>query len=71
MAETWSKKEREKKKRALKKEKLERKLQRKTTNESGNNPESMYAYVDEDGNLTDTKPEPVVIKKPLKRTDRN
>jgi hypothetical protein len=69
MAETWSKKEREKKKRALKKEKAEKRQQRKTTNESGNNPESMYAYVDEDGNLTDTKPEPVVIKKPLKRPD--
>jgi hypothetical protein len=66
MAETWSKKEREKKKRALKKEKAERRMNRKETNESGNNPESMYAYVDEDGNLSDTPPEPPT-KKPLKK----
>ncbi|MEO6681714.1 MAG: hypothetical protein ABIN48_02725 [Ginsengibacter sp.] len=66
MAETWSKREREKKKRALKKEKAERRMNRKESTESGNNPESMYAYVDEDGNLSDTPPEPLPVKKTSK-----
>ena len=67
MAETWSKREREKKKRALKKEKAERRMNRVETNETGNKPETMYAYVDEDGNLSDTPPEPPTIKKPTKK----
>lgn len=57
MAETWNKKEREKKKRQNKKEKAEKKQERK---EQGKNtdPESMYAYLDENGNLSSKPPDP-------------
>lgn len=54
MAESWNKKEREKKKKQNKKQKEERKLERK------NNPNStsMFSYVDQDGNVTSTPPDP-------------
>jgi len=57
MAETWNKKEREKKKRQDKKEKAERKQERKE-NKSTSDPESMYAYLDENGNLSSKPPDP-------------
>lgn len=57
MAETWNKKEREKKKRQDKKEKAERKQERKE-NKSNSDPESMYAYLDENGNLSSKPPDP-------------
>lgn len=65
MAETWNKKEREKKKKKLKQEKIEKRQERKDNAESGDNPESMYAYLDENGNLSSTPPDPkkrIVIK---------
>lgn len=58
MAETWSKKEREKKKRQVKKEKQERRQERKENSKQGQDPESMYAYLDENGNLSSTPPDP-------------
>lgn len=58
MAETWNKKEREKKKRQIRKEKAERRAHRTESNVSGNNLDSMIAYLDEDGNLTSTPPDP-------------
>ena len=64
MAETWNKKEREKKKKAKKKEKAERKQELKD-NPNTDNPGNMIAYVDENGNFSDTPPDPrnrVVIK---------
>ena len=64
MAETWNKKEREKKKKKLKQEKIEKRQERKDNAESGEK-ESMYAYLDENGNLSDTPPDPkkrIVIK---------
>ena len=57
MAETWNKKEREKKKRQDKKEKAERKQERKE-NKSSSDLESMYAYLDENGNLSSKPPDP-------------
>jgi cold shock CspA family protein len=57
MPETWNKKEREKKKRQNKKEKAERKQERKE-NKSTSDPESMYAYLDENGNLSSKPPDP-------------
>ncbi len=57
MAETWNKKEREKKKRQNKKEKAEKKAERKEQNKNGD-PESMYAYLDENGNLSSMPPDP-------------
>jgi len=57
VAETWNKKEREKKKRQDKKEKAERKQERKE-NKSSSDLESMYAYLDENGNLSSKPPDP-------------
>ena len=58
MAETWNKKEREKKKRQIKKEKQERRQERKENSKHGHDPESMYAYLDENGNLSSKPPDP-------------
>jgi cold shock CspA family protein len=58
MAETWNKKEREKKKRQLKKEKQERRQERKENSKQGHDLESMYAYLDENGNLSSKPPDP-------------
>ncbi|MEO7263603.1 MAG: cold shock domain-containing protein [Ferruginibacter sp.] len=57
MAETWNKKEREKKKKAIKKEKAERKQERKDNPESKSF-DDMLAYLDENGNLSSTPPDP-------------
>ncbi len=54
MADSYNKKERQKKKQKRKKEKAERKAQRKA--EGNSTPEFMY--VDENGNLTATPPDP-------------
>jgi cold shock CspA family protein len=58
MAETWNKKELQKKKQQKKKEKAEKKLERKEHSRNGNNLESMYAYLDENGNLSSKPPDP-------------
>ncbi|MEO7923073.1 MAG: cold shock domain-containing protein [Chitinophagaceae bacterium] len=57
MAETWNKKEREKKKQQNKKEKAERKQERKENAKDGKGFE--LAYLDEYGNLTSTPPDPM------------
>jgi cold shock CspA family protein len=65
MAETWNKKEREKKKQQDKKEKAERKLERKENAKEGKSFEDMLAYLDENGNLSSKPPDPrkkVIIK---------
>ena len=56
MAETWNKKEREKKKRQNKKEKAEKRQERKETKSADF--EDMIAYIDENGNLSSTPPDP-------------
>ncbi|MDB5202185.1 MAG: cold shock protein [Ferruginibacter sp.] len=58
MAETWNKKEREKKKKANKKEKAEKKQERKENSKPGGDLESMFAYLDENGNLSSKPPDP-------------
>ena len=58
MAETWNKKEREKKKQKLKKEKAERKQERKEQAKDGKGFDDMIAYLDENGNLSSTPPDP-------------
>lgn len=58
MAETWNKKEREKKKQQSKKEKEERKQYRKEKAKDSKSFDSMLAYIDEYGNLSDTPPDP-------------
>jgi hypothetical protein len=57
MAETWNKRERERKKRQEKKEKLEKKQDRKQ-NKSHHEWTEMLAYVDENGNLSSTPADP-------------
>ncbi len=58
MAETWNKKEREKKKKQNKKEKAEKKAERKENAKSGQSLDDMLAYLDENGNLSSVPPDP-------------
>ena len=58
MAETWNKKEREKKKRQERKEKAERKIERRENAKEGKSLDDMIAYLDENGNLSNTPPDP-------------
>lgn len=57
MAETWSKRQREQKKRNAKMAKMERRLERKESNLKGKGLNAMLAYVDEYGNLSETPPD--------------
>ena len=59
--ETFNKKEKEKKRLKKRQEKLARKEERKANSKRGGF-ESMIAYVDEDGNITDTPPDPAKKK---------
>lgn len=59
--ETFSKKEKEKKRLKKRQDKLVKKEERKATSEGGSL-ESMMAYVDEFGNITDTPPDPTYKK---------
>jgi cold shock CspA family protein len=63
--ETFSKKEKEKKKIAKRKEKLAKKEARKENATSGSL-DDMIAYVDENGVITDTPPDPTKKKKVIK-----
>src|SRR6187402_388373 len=56
--ETWSKKEREKKKQKNKKDKEEKKQERKENAKDGKSFDDMIAYIDENGNLSSTPPDP-------------
>ena len=56
--ETFNKKELEKKRLQKKKEKEQRKEERKSHSTEGQSWESMLAYVDENGNITSTPPDP-------------
>ena len=55
--DTFNKKEKEKKRLKKRQEKNQKREERKT-NSSGGELENMLAYVDENGNLTDTPPDP-------------
>jgi len=66
--ETWNKKEREQKKQKLKKEKEERKKERKEMVQKGKSLEDMMAYVDENGHISSTPPDPAK-RKSIKRED--
>lgn len=67
--ETSNKKEKEKKKLKKKQEKLLKKEERKANSDKGKSLEDMYAYVDEDGNLTTTPPDPNKKKKVINTED--
>lgn len=64
MADSYNKKEREKKKRKRKQEKAERKLQKKQEGVTSHE----FMYVDENGNLTPTPPD-LTKKKEIKAED--
>ena len=66
--ETFGKKEKEKKRLKKRKEKAEERERRKS-NAGDGSLESMMAYVDEDGRITDTPPDPLVKKKIIKAKD--
>ncbi len=55
--ETYSKKEKEKKRLKKKKEKEEKRLERKANATTGSL-DNMLAYIDENGNISDTPPDP-------------
>ena len=61
MAETWNKKDREKKRQQNKKDKAERKQERKE-NSKGKSLDDMLAYVDENGVIIATPPDPRRMK---------
>jgi cold shock CspA family protein len=56
--ETWNKKEREKQKQKARKEKAERKQERKENAKKGKSLDEMMAYIDENGNLSSSPPDP-------------
>ncbi len=58
MAETWNKKEREKRKQQDRKEKAQKKLERKENSKEGKSFDDMIAYLDENGNLSSKPPDP-------------
>ena len=63
MAESFQKKEDNKKNVLRKKIKASKKQERKTNNNKGKGFESMIAYVDANGNLTSTPPESRIIQR--------
>lgn len=56
--ETFSKKENEKKRQKKKQDKQEKREERKANSNKGKSLEDMMAYIDEDGNLSSTPPDP-------------
>lgn len=66
--ESFNKKEKEKKKMKKRQDKLAKKEERKSNAEAGGGLESMIAYVDENGMITDTPPDPAKRKK-IKASD--
>ena len=61
--ETWNKKEREKKKQKSRQDKEEKKQERKEHAKEGKSFDDMLAYIDENGNLSSTPPDPGKKKK--------
>jgi cold shock CspA family protein len=66
--ETWNKKETEKKKQKKRKDKEAKKEERKAHAKDGSNLDEMLAYVDENGNISSTPPDPTK-KRQIKEED--
>ena len=64
--ETFNKKEKEKKRLKKKQEKQLRKEERRANSNKGGDLDSMLAYVDENGHITDTPPDTTKKKKEIK-----
>lgn len=62
--QTFNKKEKEKKRLKKRQDKQEKKEERKANSEGGGL-ENMMAYLDENGNITDTPPDPTIKKKEI------
>lgn len=62
--ETFNKKEKEKKRLKKRQDKQQKKEERKSNSTSGDL-QDMIAYVDEEGNITDTPPDPTIKKKKI------
>jgi cold shock CspA family protein len=58
MAGTWNKRERENKKQQERKQKEERRQERKENAKKGKGLDDMMAYIDENGNISSTPPDP-------------
>lgn len=67
--ETFNKKEKEKQRQKRKQEKEQRREERKASSEKGKGLDDMIAYVDEDGNITSTPPDPAKKKSEIKTED--
>jgi cold shock CspA family protein len=67
--ETFNKKEKEKKRLQKRNEKEQRKAERKANTKEGKSLEEMMAYVDENGNITDTPPDATKKKTVIKEED--
>jgi cold shock CspA family protein len=67
--ETFNKKELEKKRLQKRKEKEQRKEDRKANSKEGSSLEDMMAYVDENGNITSTPPDPLRKKTTIRQED--
>jgi len=66
--ETYSKKEKEKKRLKKHQDKEQKKEERKANSDKGKSVDEMYAYVDADGNITSTPPD-LTKKKAIKTED--
>lgn len=66
---TFGKKENEKKRLKKRMDKAERKEERQANAKNGGNLDEMLAYVDEDGNITSTPPDPGRKRKEIKVED--
>ncbi len=67
--QTFNKKEAEKKKQKKKQEKEQKKEERKANAKDGKSLEDMLAYVDENGNLSSTPPDPTKKKTVVREED--
>ncbi|TAH25711.1 MAG: cold shock domain-containing protein [Cytophagales bacterium] len=67
--ETFSKKEKEKKRLKKKQDKEQKKEERKANSDKGKSLDEMLAYVDADGNITSTPPNPTQRKNNIKVED--
>ncbi|SFH16592.1 cold-shock protein [Pontibacter chinhatensis] len=66
--ETFSKKEKEKKRKKKKEDKESKREERRTNSSKGKGLDAMLAYIDDDGNITSTPPDPKK-KKVVKQED--
>ncbi|GAB3528586.1 cold shock domain-containing protein [Pontibacter brevis] len=67
--ETFSKKEKEKKKLKKRQDKEQKKEERLANSNKGKGIDEMLAYIDDEGNITDTPPDPTKKKKEIKQED--